>query len=216
MHTPRYIYREGKGIFKREDLRRTLREAAASNVASRIRDSRGDARESISDAVVRFVHTCKSAPYPVLQYLSPASREKSTSMREYSARSRRPHFSFNPRRGIYGALSGDQHPAGARARKNIIPRWRKGEKRAARDASSASQHTRAFDNRPGHWGRLPSAQVATGFGSLRPPLFRESALMVPRSRAESGDELPERAVSAETVCGEKRLYRLLEQAANSE
>lgn len=40
--------------------------------------------------------------------------------------------------------------------------------------------------------------------------------MVPRSRAESGDELPERAVSAETVCGEKRLYRLLEQAANSE
>lgn len=46
MHTPRYIYREGKGIFRREDLRRTLREAAASNVASRIRDSRGDARGS--------------------------------------------------------------------------------------------------------------------------------------------------------------------------
>lgn len=64
---------------------------------------------------------------------------------------------------------------------------------------------------------LPGAAAATALRGI-PSSFSESALMLHDARAESGDELPERAVSAETVGGEKRLLLLgtARGAANSE
>lgn len=59
MHTPRYIYREGEGIFKREDLRRTLRGAAVTSLrGSETGREEGGLHGSQFRAVVRFrTHT---------------------------------------------------------------------------------------------------------------------------------------------------------------
>lgn len=221
MHTPRYIYRErGEGIFKREDLRRALREAAVTSlqgsVWTRGRREGGGAWESISRCRTVSYTRAKAWRIPLLQYLSSAPREKSTSMREYSSRSRRPHFSFVRVAGFTAHFSGTgiRRPS---PRENIIP---PAKKRASHARGMRAQlHTLGFRQSA---GLLRWIAVGASNGTLAPSetpglLSSESALMVPWSPWRiPEDERPERAVSVETVCGEKLLYRLLEQATNSE
>lgn len=156
MHTPRYIYREGKGIFRREDLRRTLRGAAVTSLRGSETGEggrEGVAWESISRCrTVSYTHV-KVSRIPLYSIYR---RCRVKNLRR-CANIHRAHggriFPLPARRGIYGRSFGDQQfrrgLPGPRAKEHNPST---AEKRAsrARDASSQLPPTRAFDNRFGH------------------------------------------------------------------
>lgn len=216
-HTPRarcilhgiFIARGGggEGIFRREDLRRALREAAVTSLQESVWTragtvgGRGCVGVNFALSYGISYTRAKARRIPLLQYLSSAPREKSTSMREYSSRSRWPHFSFVRVAGftVHFSGTGIRRPG---PRENIIPPTKR---RVMLAGCELSFTLWAFDNRPGHWGGLPLARVNGTLAPSEAPglLSSESALMVPWRIPE--DERPERAVSTETVCGEKLL-----------